>query len=94
MVQGSEGPTWQDKRKRRGAKPGRAIKAASRWHLQDMKLLPKSPLDSSPLRRGTGRGRGYFEESDPKQEFFSEIEQRGRRGREKEREADLAYAKK
>ncbi len=37
-----------------------------------MKLLPKSPLDSTPLGRGTGRGRSYFEESDPKSELLSE----------------------
>ncbi len=49
-------------------KQGRAIKAASRWHLQSMKLLQKSPLDSSLL----GRGTGYFEETDAKQELFSE----------------------
>jgi hypothetical protein len=28
----------------------------TRLHLQGMKLLPKSPLGSSPLERGTGRG--------------------------------------
>ena len=54
-----------------------------------MKLLPKSSLDSSFLGRGTERGRGYFEESDPKQELFSEREQRGRRGRETERESSM-----
>ena len=37
------------------AKQGRVLKAASRWHLQGIKLLPKSPLGSSPLGRGTGR---------------------------------------
>jgi hypothetical protein len=31
-----------------------------------MKLLPKIPLDSSPLRRGTERRCDYFEKSDPK----------------------------
>ena len=48
--------------------------------------------DSSPLERG----RGYFEESGPKLELFSEKEQRGRRGkRERERETDAAaYANK
>ena len=72
----------KDMRKRCEAKQGRVIKAASRWHhLQDMKLLPKSPLDSSPLGRGIRRGRGYFEESDPKPELFSEKEQRGKRER-------------
>ncbi len=35
------------------AKQERVIKATSRWHLQGMTLLPKSPLDSSPLGRGT-----------------------------------------
>jgi hypothetical protein len=39
-----------------------------------MKLLPKSPLDSSPLGRGTERVRNYFEEYDPKLKFFSEKE--------------------
>ena len=74
-------------------KQGRVIKAASGWHLQGMKLLSKSPLDSSPLGRGTGRGRGYFEESAPKQELFSEKDQRERRGG-KRRETDAsAYAK-
>jgi hypothetical protein len=64
-----------------------------------MKLLPKSPLDSSPLGRGTGGGGGgeyigYFEKSDPKSELFSEKEQRGRRVRETEKEPDAsAYAK-
>jgi hypothetical protein len=84
------------------AKQGRVIKADSRWHLQDMKLLPKSPLCSSPLGRGTGRGtgrgRGYFEESDPKQDLFSEKEQRGRRveeegERERERTMHLLMQK-
>ncbi len=56
------------------AKQGRVIKAASRWHLQGMKLPPKSPLDSSILGKGTD------EESDPKQELSSEKEPRGRRG--------------
>jgi hypothetical protein len=51
-----------------------------------MKLLPKSRLDSSPLGRETERGRGYFEESDPEPELFSEKEQIGRRGRKRERE--------
>jgi hypothetical protein len=36
------------------AKQGRVIKAASRCHLQDRQLLPKSPRDSSPLRRRNG----------------------------------------
>ena len=53
------------------AKKGRDVKADSRWHLQGMELIPKSPLDSSPLKRGMGRGRRYFEESGPKQEMFS-----------------------
>ncbi len=71
-------------------KQGRGINAACRSHLQSMKLLQKSPLDSSPL----GKGTGYFEEIDAKQEFFSEKEQRGPRGREREREADASdYAK-
>ncbi len=58
-----------EEEKRGKKKQGRNIKAASRWHLQGMKLLPKSPLDSTPLDRETGDGRGYFEESDLKQEF-------------------------
>jgi hypothetical protein len=57
----------------------RETDASSRWYLEGMLLLPTSPLDSTPLRRGTGRGCGYFEESDPKQEVFPEKEQRGRR---------------
>jgi hypothetical protein len=69
------------------AKQGRVLKAESRWHLQGIKLLPKSPLDSTPLERGTGRGRGYLEESDPKQEFFSEKRAERKRG-EREREKD------
>ncbi len=53
-----------------------------------MKSRPKSPLDSSPLERGAGRGHGYFEETDPKQELFSEKEQscslkQSRAGKEK-----------
>jgi hypothetical protein len=64
------------------AKQGCVIKATSRWHLQGMKLLPKSPLDSSPLGRGTGRVHSYYEESDQKQELLPESEQRGRRERE------------
>jgi hypothetical protein len=50
-----------------------------------MKLLPKSPLDSSSLETKTGRGCGYFEESGPKQVLFTEKEQRGRKERERER---------
>ncbi len=57
-----------------------------------MKLLPKSPLDSSPLGRGTEREHGYFEDSDPKPELFSENEQRGSRGGERNPDAS-AYAK-
>ncbi len=70
------------------AKQGRVIKTASRSHLQGMELLSTSPLDSSPLGKGTGRRRSYFEERDPKQELFSEREQRGRRGRERGREGE------
>ena len=55
-----------------------------------MKSRPKSPLDSRPLERGAGRGRGYFEESKLKPESFSEKEQRGSRGREREREPDTS----
>jgi hypothetical protein len=51
-----------------------------------MKLLPKSPLDSSPLERGTGRGHSYFEASDPKQDLFAEKEQRERKRRKGETE--------
>jgi hypothetical protein len=40
-----------------------------------MELLPKTPLHSSPLGRGKGRGHSYFEESGPKQEVFSEKEE-------------------
>jgi hypothetical protein len=54
------------------AKQGCVIKEACRWHLQGMKLLPKSPLDSNLLERVTGRERNYFEESGPTQELFSE----------------------
>ncbi len=46
-------------RNRRGKdeeKQGRVIKAASRKHLQGMKLLPKSPLDSNLLRREREEG--------------------------------------
>jgi hypothetical protein len=40
---------------------GCVIKAVSRWHLQGMKLLPKSPLDSSPLEReGNGERAQLF----------------------------------
>jgi hypothetical protein len=41
-----------------------------------MKLLPKSPLDSSPLGRETGRGRSYFEESDIRSQSCSLKESR------------------
>ena len=59
-VEGGEGGGRGEK------KEGSVVKAASRWHLQRMPLLPKSPLDSSPL----GKRCGYFEGSDPKQSVF------------------------
>ncbi len=37
--------------------------------------------DGSPLGRGTGRERSYYEKSDPKPDLFSEKEQRENRGR-------------
>jgi hypothetical protein len=95
---GANGETWQCSvglgvghktrhEKEVWTKQGRVIKAANRrWYLQGMKLLPKSPLDSSPLGRGTGRGRGYFKKSDRKQELFSEKEQRERREKKSERD--------
>ena len=59
-----------------------------------MKLLPKSPLDISPLRRGTGRGRCYFAVSDQNTKLFCEKEKREEE-RQRERETDaFAYAKK
>jgi hypothetical protein len=58
-------------RKKREREREREPDASSQWHLQGMKLLPKSPLDSSHLGRGTGRGRGWFQESDPKPKLFS-----------------------
>jgi hypothetical protein len=57
-----------------------------------MHLLPKSPLDSSPLRRGTGRGRSYFEESDPKKSREEEEEEEG--VGERERPIHLLMQKK
>ncbi len=41
-------------------KQGLVINAAIQWHLQGMKLLPKSPLDSSHLEGDTERRRGHF----------------------------------
>ena len=38
----------------------------ARWHLQGMKSRTKSPLDSSPLERGAGRGGGCLEGSGSK----------------------------
>jgi hypothetical protein len=51
VVQGSRESHKARHEKEVWAKPGRVIKAASRWHLQGTKLLPKSPLDSSSLER-------------------------------------------
>jgi hypothetical protein len=75
-------------------KQGREIKAVCRWNLQGIKLLPKSPLDSSPLGRGTGRGRCYFEESgDPKP--GCSLKRAERKKGERKREADASdYATK
>jgi hypothetical protein len=53
--EGIRGPYNARNEKEVWAKEGRRlIKAASRWHLQGMKLLPKSLLDSNPLGRRTG----------------------------------------
>ncbi len=56
----------------------------TRWHLQDMKSRPKSPLDSSPLERGAGRGGGCLEGSASKPELFLLREPTRRRGRKGE----------
>ncbi len=88
---GVEGPT-RPHEVRHGkevrVKQGREIKAASRWDLQGMKLLPKSPLDSSPLGRGTGRGSTYFEESPIRSQSCALKESREEEAREREREMD------
>jgi hypothetical protein len=55
----------------------------TRWHLQDMKSRPKSPLDSSPLKRGARRGVDCLEGSASKPELFLLREQTRRRDKKK-----------
>ncbi len=52
-------------------------------------MLPKSPLDSSPLERGTRRAHGCHEEKEEEEEGKTKMKGKEREWREREREREL-----